>query len=155
MADYSFATTWHFRAPIETVWEAIVNSSDWPRWWPSVRSARRLEEGDADGVGAVDEFAFKGRLPYTLRFTMTTTRVQRPSVLEGQARGELAGSGRWHLHSEGDETVVTYYWDVSTSGFLFNLLAPLARPIFAWNHDQVMEQGRRGLADWLARNEEG
>jgi len=27
-----------------------------------------------------------------------------------------------------------------------NALAPLARPVFAWNHDRVMEWGRSGLA---------
>jgi carbon monoxide dehydrogenase subunit G len=154
MASYSFVTTWRFSSPIESVWETIVNSLDWPRWWPSVRSVRRLKEGEIDGVGTVDEFAFKGRLPYTLRFTMTTTRVQRPTDLEGEARGELNGKGRWHLHNEDNETVVTYYWDVSTTGLLFNLLAPLARPIFAWNHDHVMEEGRRGLARWLSHTEE-
>ena len=26
-----------------------------------------------------------------------------------------------------------------------NVLAPLARPIFEWNHDYVMRAGRRGL----------
>ena len=30
-----------------------------------------------------------------------------------------------------------------------NRLAPLARPAFAWNHDYVMRQGARGLAEKL------
>ncbi|MCA1656715.1 MAG: polyketide cyclase, partial [Actinobacteria bacterium] len=29
------------------------------------------------------------------------------------------------------------------------LLAPLARPVFRWNHDVVMRQGGEGLADRL------
>ena len=112
---------------------------------------RRLKEEDSDGVGTTDEFSFKGRLPYTLRFTMATTRAQSPTDLEGEAKGELAGSGLWHLHNENNETVVTYYWDVTTTGLLYNLLAPVARPIFAWNHDRVMEGGRHGLARWLSQ----
>jgi hypothetical protein len=32
-----------------------------------------------------------------------------------------------------------------------NLIAPIARPAFRWNHDQVMEDGRCGLARLLAR----
>lgn len=155
MAHYSFVTTWRLRSPIEAVWDAIVNSGDWPRWWPNVRSARRLKEGDADGVGTVDELVFKGRLPYTLRFTMTTTLAQRPTDLEGEARGELEGRGRCRLYGEDGETVVSYHWDVRTTGRPFNLLAPLARPIFAWNHDRVMEAGQRGLARWLAGREQG
>jgi hypothetical protein len=30
-----------------------------------------------------------------------------------------------------------------------NLLAPVARPIFRWNHNVVMHQGGRGLAALL------
>ena len=30
-----------------------------------------------------------------------------------------------------------------------NLLAPIARPIFAWNHDHVMRNGAEGLARLL------
>jgi hypothetical protein len=30
-----------------------------------------------------------------------------------------------------------------------NLLAPLARPIFEWNHDVIMRQGGEGLARLL------
>jgi hypothetical protein len=30
-----------------------------------------------------------------------------------------------------------------------NLLAPIARPIFAWNHDYVMRNGAQGLARLL------
>jgi hypothetical protein len=30
-----------------------------------------------------------------------------------------------------------------------NRLAPLARPVFVWNHDYVMRQGAHGLATQL------
>ena len=30
-----------------------------------------------------------------------------------------------------------------------NLLAPIARPMFAWNHDYVMTNGREGLLKLL------
>ena len=30
-----------------------------------------------------------------------------------------------------------------------NLVAPVARPIFRWNHNAVMHQGGAGLADLL------
>ena len=42
---------------------------------------------------------------------------------------------------------MTYEWNVATtrqSGV--NLVAPVARPIFAWNHDWVMARGGEGLA---------
>jgi hypothetical protein len=30
-----------------------------------------------------------------------------------------------------------------------NLLAPVARPLFKWNHDQIMRQGAEGMARLL------
>jgi hypothetical protein len=30
-----------------------------------------------------------------------------------------------------------------------NFLAPIARPVFRWNHNVVMHQGGQGLADLL------
>jgi hypothetical protein len=34
---------------------------------------------------------------------------------------------------------------VKTTKLWMNLLAPIARPLFAWNHDQVMKAGYEGL----------
>lgn len=60
--------------------------------------------------------------------------------------GELKGTGRWRLHTESDETVVRYMWEVRTTRRRMNLLAPIARSAFEWNHDQGMRGGQRGLA---------
>ena len=38
-------------------------------------------------------------------------------------------------------TAVVYEWNVSTTKPWMNLLAPIARPLFAWNHDWVMRNG--------------
>jgi hypothetical protein len=150
MARYSFVTLWRFRAPIERVWEAIQDYQTWPMWWPAVEHARQIAPGDAEGIGEIAELEFRTRLPYRLRFLITTTRVAAPYELDGNAVGELEGSGRWRLHMEGDETVVRYLWDVRTTRWWMNLLAPIARPVFAWNHNQVMHSGQSGLARRLA-----
>ncbi len=149
MTDYSFVTTWRFRAPVTRVWEAILDYRSWPAWWPAIASATRIAPGDAAGVGEIAELTFRTRLPYRVRFVITTTHVQPPFELDGRATGELEGTGRWRLTAEGDDTLVHYVWQVSTTRWWMNLLAPAARPIFAWNHDQVMESGRIGLARLL------
>ncbi len=60
--------------------------------------------------------------------------------------GELAGTGRWRLFEQDGVTAVTYEWNVATTKRWMNLLAPIARPVFAWNHDWVMARGGEGLA---------
>jgi uncharacterized protein YndB with AHSA1/START domain len=146
MAAYDFLTTWCLEAPIERVWDALYESERWPEWWPGVRRVQVLEPGDGDRVGELSRYTWRSRLPYTLEFDMLTTRVERPFLVEGTAKGELAGHGRWRLFEGGGATAVTYEWTVETTERWMNLLAPLARPVFAWNHDVVMRGGGEGLA---------
>jgi len=146
MADYAFVTHWSFRAPIEQVWTLISEPEHWPEWWHGVEKVELLEKGKDGDVGSLRRYTWKSKLPYRLRFDMRTTRVERPHVLEGRAEGELDGTGRWELHQEGDWTRVRYDWRVRTTKAWMNLLAPLARPFFAWNHDVVMRWGGEGLA---------
>ena len=145
MPDYAFITQWWFDAPIERVWDAIRDSEKWPEWWRSVVSVQKIRAGDADGVGDVRRYTWRGRLPYRLTFDMTTTRVEAPSRIEGAASGELEGRGLWRLAADNDGTSVRYDWNVRATKRWMRLLAPIARPIFAWNHDAVMADGERGL----------
>ena len=109
----------------------------------------RLAEGDESGVGQRGRYVWKSKLPYKLEFSMETTRVERPTLLEGQASGELAGTGRWRLFEQGGVTAVVYEWNVHTTRAWMNLLAPMARRAFEINHDYVMRNGGEGLAKLL------
>jgi hypothetical protein len=88
-------------------------------------------------------------LPYRIEFEVTTRRVERPHLMEGHAVGELTGVGRWRLYEHDGVTAALYEWDVSTTRRWMNALAPVARPIFAWNHDWVMARGGEGIARLL------
>jgi hypothetical protein len=149
VAEYRFLTTWLLEADRERVWDAIYESERWPEWWRGVLETERLEEGDEDGIGQYGRYVWKSRLPYELEFFVLTTRVERPHLLEGEASGELAGTGRWRLFADGAVTAVTYEWNVRTTRAWMNLIAPLARPVFAINHDWVMRNGGEGLAKLL------
>jgi hypothetical protein len=145
MSDYRFVTTWCLDAPIDRVFAAIEDTARWPEWWSGVRAADLLEDGDEDGVGRLWRLVWRSRLPYDLAFESRVTRIERPYVLEGDADGELVGVGRWRLY-EGQGTAVVYEWNVSTARAWMNHLAPVARPLFGWNHNVVMRWGGQGLA---------
>jgi hypothetical protein len=146
MADYNFNTVWRFKAPLAPVWDLVYRSGEWPSWWRGVERVERLQEGDANHVGSVQRYTWKSKLPYRLSFDMRLTRVEPMSLIEGEAFGELTGRGLWLLSSEGDVTIVRYDWKVETTKLWMNLLAPLARPVFKWNHDVVMNWGAQALA---------
>jgi uncharacterized protein YndB with AHSA1/START domain len=146
VAGYRFVTEWQIRASIEDVWEAILASEKWPSWWKGVVSVTELVSGDEVGIGGKRRYVWRSKLPYTLAFDMETTIVEPMSRLEGRASGELEGSGAWEFSEADGLTTACYTWHVRTTRPWMNLLAPLLRPAFAWNHDYVMKAGAVGLA---------
>lgn len=149
MADYSFLTTWLLDSSREPVWEAIYAQERWPEWWRGVEEAEEVRSGDGNRVGAVSRMVWKSLLPYRVEFEVTTTHVERPHLLQADAVGELTGVGRWRLYESDGVTAVLYEWNVATTKAWMNLVAPLARPIFEWNHDWVMARGGEGIARLL------
>ena len=133
-------------APRERAWEVIDDALSWPEWWRGVVRVDELDPGGPDRVGSRYEIEWRSRLPYPLAFEFTTERVERPRVMEGRAEGELAGLGRWRLFEDAGVTAVVYEWNVRTTKPWMNMLGPVARPVFAWNHDVVMRWGGEGLA---------
>jgi uncharacterized protein YndB with AHSA1/START domain len=152
LADYSFLTTWLLESPREPIWDAIYDQASWPQWWRGVEEATEVRAGEESGVGTVARMAWKSLLPYRIEFEVTTTRVERPHILEADAVGELSGVGRWRLYEQGGVTAVLYEWNVATSKAWMNALAPIARPVFEWNHDWVMARGGEGISQLLGCN---
>lgn len=149
MSEFVLHTQWRIGAPVERVWTALREVESWPLWWPYVQQVEKIEDGDASGVGALHRFTWRSRLPYCLTFDMRTVDVQRPRRIVGIAHGELDGSGQWTLSEDAVGTRVRYEWCVQLTRPWMKLAAPLARPLFAWNHGQVMAAGGRGLAEHL------
>ena len=146
MSDYAFVTVWRLEAPIERVYELIRDSLRWPEWWDAVTAVEERAAGDpATGLGNVRRYAFKGKLPYRLAFDLRVTALEPPHVLGGEASGELAGTGVWTLTESDGRTIARYDWNVRTTRWWMNLLAPLARGVFKANHDFVMRSGARGI----------
>ncbi len=147
--NYSFTTYWQIDAPINTVWDAIYDAKNWPKWWKNVKKVTVIKEGDKNGIGAIQHHEWGTALPYRLVFDIKTTKVERPHLLLADSIGQLIGTGRWELKEEGSTTLVRYDWNVRTTKKWMNLLAPILRPVFAWNHKAVMGEGGRSLARLL------
>ena len=147
--EYQFSTVWRIEAPLQAVWAAIRDSARWPEWWKNVEGVAQIEAGTSDGVGAVQRYTWKGSLPYRLVFDMRVTRIEPLIALEGEASGDVEGTGRWRFSTDRNITVIRYEWRVRTRRAWMNLLAPLARPLFQWNHDTVMREGGLALARLL------
>ena len=146
MADYAFFSIWELEAPIEQVWETLDRPERYPEWWSYVADVRPVTAGDVQGIGAVNRTRWTTALPYSFVFETRTTRRERPRLLQLSAVGELEGRGRWELAEDDGVTTVRYDWRVRANLPLLNLLAPVARAAFAWNHAVIMRAGGEGLA---------
>jgi uncharacterized protein YndB with AHSA1/START domain len=136
---------WTLAAPRSRVWAEISAPDRWPQWWRAVKRVEMVKAGDARGIGAVRRFSWSTALPYTVNFDMESTRIEPEHILEGRASGELNGVGRWTLTPAGAGTHVRYDWQVELSLPWQRALAPVLRPVFAWNHNVVMAWGERGI----------
>jgi hypothetical protein len=117
----------------------------WPAWWRGVQRTSVL--GD-------DRYrvAWRSRIPYELEFDFEVERTDAPREMHGRATGALTGTGHWRLFEQGDVSAVLYEWNVDTTKGWMNLLGPVARPVFEYNHDVVMRWGGQGLAGRLGCN---
>ena len=151
MSDYKFVTVWDIEASIEQVWDVIEDADAWPEWWKGVLSVTELEKGDETGVGSIRRTVWKSALPYKLEFDSEVLRVERLKLIEARAFGELDGHGLWQFEADSnDRTRVQYDWRVKTTKAWMNVLAPIARPFFRWNHDTIMRWGEEGLKNRLS-----
>jgi hypothetical protein len=78
--------------------------------------------------------------------------AQEWKSIELRATGDLVGTGRWEFSNpRPSESLATYYWDVASTKPILNLLAPLARGLFAKAHEQIMERGYRALRPYVEK----
>jgi hypothetical protein len=146
VARYEFLTTWMLRAPRVAVWDVLQEAAGWPEWWRGVESVRELDGGDGARVGSRYRVRWRSMVPYSVEFDFEVERVELPTLMSGHATGDLEGTGIWRLYEQDGITAVTYEWRVRTTKPWMNAVAPLARPVFEWNHDWVMARGGEGLA---------
>jgi hypothetical protein len=122
------------------VWEALQDAERWPEWWRGVVRVAELEPRERYRI------AWRSRIPYDLEFEFAVRRQDAPRSMDGDATGDLEGTGHWRLFEQDGVTAVTYEWNVHTTKPWMKAIAPVARPVFEYNHDVVMRWGGEGLA---------
>jgi hypothetical protein len=152
---YRFATHWTFDATRDEVWKVIGDICGYPAIWSDFKRVQ-VKVGDGRSVGSIIEAETRGKLPYSLNYTLEVMESREPEHILLRSTGDLVGTGRWELTAAGQHTTnVTYYWEVSTTRPVLNLIAPLARGFLARNHDQVMARGHAAFIAQLARTHAG
>ncbi|MCX5202521.1 SRPBCC family protein [Streptomyces sp. NBC_00237] len=139
-SHYRFLSIWKVPAGPAAVYAVLENAEDYPRWWPQVREAARVDEHSGTA-------RFRSLLPYDLVVGVHEGRGDPDAgLLEVRMTGDLEGWVRWTLRPHGVGTVVRYEQEVRVNKPLLRRLAVPGRPVFLANHALMMRAGRRGLA---------
>jgi hypothetical protein len=103
------------------------------------RAGRRARRRRAAALYVEGRVAVPSDLRHARAARRAAARARRP-----RERRAIEGDGRWSFRGDGARTVVRYDWHIRTREPWMNWLAPVARPLFTWNHDVVMREGARG-----------
>ena len=142
--EYRFRNVWALEVAPARLFDALVDLASYPRWWPDVRSARRVDDDTA-------EFTCRAVLPYALVFRLHRAeqdvgagllRVDMSGDLEGYVEGRVAAHEPSVARLDISQQVVV-------NKKLLRWLAPVARPLFRANHAAMMRRGHRGLRSYL------
>lgn len=147
--QYAFISKWLVDAPVETVWESIYESEQWPQWWKGVIQVTETLKGDENGIGSIRQYKMRSPMLYTLSFNIVLNERTDYVKLVGIASGELAGTGAWYFEAQGTKTLVQCHWHVSTTIWWMNMFSLLLRSLFEYNHAAVMRNGAISLAKKL------
>ena len=131
----------------EAVWEALLAIREWPSWWRWSKRMDVVREAPAPGVGAIYRNHIRTPLLYGFTYSGEIVNADPPRLLELVSSGDLVGRARFDL-SEGEDgaTAITFTWLAETPKWWMNLMAPMSRPAFVWNHDHLMTDFGKGLA---------
>ncbi|MFJ3959094.1 hypothetical protein [Arthrobacter sp. NPDC090010] len=157
---YTLRSTWHLPAGPDRVWEIITDpglTPGTPFWWPGSLLLAPLPLKDAHGsqqeslLRTTAQLSFRSGIGYRLNIAVHPTRVQRPSVLEFDADGDLQGCGALRLSAadDGASTRLEIEWTVRPTRRWMIVLSPLAAPVFTAAHARVMRRGEEGLTRLL------
>lgn len=143
---YHFETEMLFTSSPSSVERALGEVTAWPTWWKWARRVDHINDVPSGTVGA--RYRNQVATPMKYGFSYETEVVD---VSTGRIRldstGELEGAGLFLYEPTDDGGVhLRFSWLVQTPKWWMNLVGPIGRPFFTWNHDHLMTEFARGLA---------
>lgn len=148
VAQYHFLSEYTFEGGPERIWTALNDVTSWPSWWSWLKRVDVLREPTVAGEpGAIYRNTVRAPAGYGLTYDTEITAIEPMRRIDLDSRGDLLGRGRFLVRPQADDsTYVSFAWLVGTPKAWMSFLAPIARPAFSWNHDQMMTAFGKGLA---------
>jgi hypothetical protein len=142
--DYRFRSLWSVRATTARVFDALVDLTSYPAWWPDIRAVEQIDDDTAEVV-------CRSVLPYALIFRLHRAMEDAPN---GRMRVDMTGDLEGYVQGvvaehETEGAVLAISQRVVVTKRLLRVLAPVGRPLFRANHALMMRRGQRGFRAYL------
>ncbi len=149
MAKYTIKLVWKIKAPLEDVWDAILNTHNWPKWWKNIRQVKETIRGFDTGTGSLRYYKLRGILPYRITFCIMTTNVVQYEIIEGDIYGDIKGNIEWHFSKENEFIIVHIIWAVHDTKPLTYIASFFFFYLFKWNFKSIFKRGAKSLTRYL------
>lgn len=149
--QYHFDNSWKINAPLELIWNEVINYKKWPVWCDALKKIEQLDPFDHLEIGNNIRSIWKGALPYSLCFDARVKDFSPYSFLSFRVSGDLYGEGICRFLSSPGNTTLNFIWNVSPTKLWMKMSAPLVRPVFIENHNQIVEHAISGFTQMIAR----
>ena len=149
---FRFDEVWHLpgATPAE-VYDVLAHGELLPLWWKGVYlEATRLSPPGPPQVGDRLRARARGALPYELQFILEAKELVPDQKVSVKTVGDFDGQWTATIVPEPGGVRVDLVWQVTVNRPILKRLAPLLRPVFAWNHRWTTPRGEKGLLEFLA-----
>lgn len=144
---YHFVTEMVLTSSPASVERTLRDVTTWPGWWKWARQVDHINDVPSGTVGA--RYRNRVSTPMMYGFDYETEVVEvSTGRIKLDSTGDLEGTGLFLYEPTDDDGVhLRFAWLVRTPKWWMNLVGPIARPAFTWNHDHLMTEFARGLAE--------
>lgn len=149
--NYRFEDEWVVEAPVEKVWDSIVNVEDWPVWWKGLEFSHSADKLPAGMEGKRYTTGWKSPLHYRLEINAVIRESSSHALIIADIHGDIEGVCTCRIEESRRGTRNYFSLNVRITKPWMSLFSPVLKGCFTRNHNRIMAKGKHGFTLHLAR----
>ncbi|MBA3003676.1 MAG: hypothetical protein FP813_07500 [Desulfurivibrio sp.] len=149
--NYRFEDEWVVEAPVEKVWDSIVNVEDWPIWWQGLEFSYSADKLPLGMQGKRYTTGWKSPLRYRLEINAVIRESSSHALIIADIHGDIEGVCTCRIQESRTGTRSCFSLAVRTNTTWMSLFSPFLKGCFTRNHNRIMAKGMHGFSLHLAR----
>ncbi len=147
--SFLVTSAWELNHPVAKLRSVIHDPLAITRWWsPVFLYVEEIDRGGVNREGFRLRCFTKGLLPHTFQFIANISEVSDDQLVV-RTEGDFNGVGTIRLSPQDQTTRVFVEWTVDVCQPYIRPFLKILKPVFVWNHQWAMRQGKNGLERML------